>query len=556
MKQCRYCNSAFEVAPEDLDFYDKISPILAGQKYAVPVPTLCPDCRQQRRLTWRNERSFYSRFCDLCKKPVISIYSPENPFPIYCNSCWWSDKWDPKKYGRDFDFNRPFFEQFYELRKAVPQLAIMNDDGVNSENCAYCQDYAFGKNCYLVSGSWYSENSFYSNDGTNYNRFVCDCMDLKNSELVYESMNSSQLYNCAFLQTCENCSDCFFGYDLKGCKNCFGCIGFRQKEYCVFNQPYSPEEYRQRVAAYQLNSYIALQRIRNEYTQWSLQFPRKYANFRNCENSLGDNQYNCRNTVAFDIADADHCKFYFQGDKALNCYDITTSGRNQLCYEGDTVDDSYLTLFCLWCWKSKNMLYNDNCHSSNHLLGCISMHRVEYSILNKSYGKEDYEKLAARVVVHMQKTGEWGEFFPSELAPYGYNETVAQEYYPLSKEAVLARGWKWNDQDPREYLQQKYEIPDRIEEVSDSIVNEILACLLCRGNFKIISQELSLYRKMGLPVPRICSNCRHVARLARRTAYKLWQRACARCQKEIFTAYATDRPETVLCEDCYLAVVY
>jgi len=37
----------------------------------------------------------------------------------------------------------------------------------------------------------------------------------------------------------------------------------------------------------------------------------------------------------------------------------------------------------------------------------------------------------------MMKTGEWGEFFPASLSPFGYNETVAQEYFPLSREEVL-----------------------------------------------------------------------------------------------------------------------
>ena len=37
----------------------------------------------------------------------------------------------------------------------------------------------------------------------------------------------------------------------------------------------------------------------------------------------------------------------------------------------------------------------------------------------------------------MMKTGEWGEFFPSSLSPFGYNETVAQEHFPMSREEVL-----------------------------------------------------------------------------------------------------------------------
>ena len=33
----------------------------------------------------------------------------------------------------------------------------------------------------------------------------------------------------------------------------------------------------------------------------------------------------------------------------------------------------------------------------------------------------------------------YGEFFPAELSPFFYNETTAQEYFPLTKEAPLVK---------------------------------------------------------------------------------------------------------------------
>ena len=33
----------------------------------------------------------------------------------------------------------------------------------------------------------------------------------------------------------------------------------------------------------------------------------------------------------------------------------------------------------------------------------------------------------------MEATGERGEFFPVWLSPWGYNETYANDYYPLSR---------------------------------------------------------------------------------------------------------------------------
>lgn len=45
----------------------------------------------------------------------------------------------------------------------------------------------------------------------------------------------------------------------------------------------------------------------------------------------------------------------------------------------------------------------------------------------------------------MKSTREWGEFFPTELSAFGYNETVAQEYFPMTEKEVKVKGWKWYD---------------------------------------------------------------------------------------------------------------
>ena len=45
----------------------------------------------------------------------------------------------------------------------------------------------------------------------------------------------------------------------------------------------------------------------------------------------------------------------------------------------------------------------------------------------------------------MKSTKEWGEFFPTELSAFGYNETVAQEYFPMTEEEVKKQRWKWYD---------------------------------------------------------------------------------------------------------------
>jgi hypothetical protein len=97
-KICKKCNSSFDITDKDLIFYNKISPKFGDKKYTIPTPTLCPECIQQRKLTFRNERNLYKRKCDLIKKEIISIYSPNKSYKVYNREDWWSDKWNALDY--------------------------------------------------------------------------------------------------------------------------------------------------------------------------------------------------------------------------------------------------------------------------------------------------------------------------------------------------------------------------------------------------------------------------------------------------------------------------
>jgi len=121
-KSCLHCQVLFDITQADLDFYNKISPTFAGEKFPIPTPTLCPDCRQRRRLSFRNERRLYKRKCDASGKDIISIYRPDSDYVVYDQKIWWSDDRDPMKYGRDFDFTKSFTEQFGELMRVVPRM--------------------------------------------------------------------------------------------------------------------------------------------------------------------------------------------------------------------------------------------------------------------------------------------------------------------------------------------------------------------------------------------------------------------------------------------------
>ncbi|MFA6549866.1 MAG: hypothetical protein WCT36_00745, partial [Candidatus Gracilibacteria bacterium] len=190
-----------------------------------------------------------------------------------------------------------------------------------------------------------------------------------------------------------------------------------------------------------------------------------------------------------------------------------------------------------------------------NMFGCIAINRGKFCILNKQYSEEEYHAIFPKIIAHMTAAKEWGEFFPTQMSLWGYNETVAHEYMPLTKEQALAKNYKWKEQDKHEYKPQTTVVPDDIKQTIDSITKDLFACESCGKNFHIIAQELQRYRALNLPIPHTCPDCRHRNRISIRTARKLNSRTCSSCSAQIKTTYPPNFPKQVYCEKCYLSSV-
>ncbi len=159
----------------------------------------------------------------------------------------------------------------------------------------------------------------------------------------------------------------------------------------------------------------------------------------------------------------------------------------------------------------------------------------------------------------MKASGEYGEFFPIEASPFAYNESLANEQLPLSKNEILARGWNWQGDDEekaRSYVGPTHELAQRIEEVEASICEKILRCEATGKPYRIVEPEFRFYKRLKIPLPRVCPDVRHARRLLQRNPRVLWERKCQECQQEMMTSYAPSRPEKVYCEGCYGKIVF
>ena len=160
----------------------------------------------------------------------------------------------------------------------------------------------------------------------------------------------------------------------------------------------------------------------------------------------------------------------------------------------------------------------------------------------------------------MKQYWEWWAFFPASLSPFGYNETVANEYFPLSKKEAWKKWFNWSDYEapfPKvEKIIPAEKLPQNIEDIPDDILNWAIECEVTKKPFRIIKPELEFYRKHNLWIPKRHPDQRHLDRMNLINPRKLYERNCDKCIKEIHSTYHLDCDETVYCEACYKKEIY
>lgn len=572
---CQSCKEEFEIVADDFLFYEKMQ---------VPPPTWCPNCRMKRRLAYYVDilkPRMYARKCDATGKSLISMYPPNAEFPVYERSYWFSDAWDPMEFGRDYDFSKPFFVQFRELQKDVPRYHTYSN---NSTNCDYAKALTNSSNSYLSTG-WQNQDCLYT---SSMNCKECvDCWFMGDCELCYSCVNCEGCFRVLYSQYAYKCTDSAFLYDCKNCTNCFGCVNLRNKSYYIFNQPYSKEAYAKEIKKYDIRDRTVVENVRKKFDALKVRYPKVYAFTTNTVDSTGDNMQDSNHSqYCFDVWGLNNCKYSSLSAMMSDSYDCYDAGsESSLMYEasgsGDNLHNMAFVYFAgAGCYDSR---YLDLCTNVHHCFGCVGISKKSYCILNKQYSKAEYEKILPKIIKHMNaepyrdSLGRefcYGEFFPPELSLFSYQNTSAQDFYPLSKEEAQKQGYFWKDYDISHptIVKKASNLPTKIQDVGDDIIHEVIEDT--NGHpYKIIHQELELYRKVGIPLPTLCPVCRFGMRVASRNPMLLWKRKCAcsgdssmggvfrnaekhfhgnrSCPNGFETAFAPERPEIVYCKQCF-----
>lgn len=558
-RNCQNCKNEFTIDSDDFVFYGKMN---------VPAPTFCPDCRRQRRLAWFNLVNLFHRNCDLCQTRFISMYPPEADYVVYCPKCWWSDKWDWRDYGRDYDFSRPFFEQFNELMHQVPLLGLSINVNTTpgSPYNNHCADL---KDCYLTFNSDFSQECAYGVNVTR-NREVLDCSMVMDCDACYDCMclyKSNKTIGCrgnnrfcidsAFLRDCENCTDCFM------------CANLKNKQYCFKNQQLTKEEYQKIRQSYNLGSWVVYNNAKEEAEEFWKTIPPKPTWDTLSVNCTGSYMFECKNCYeCYDVANCEDCKYVMSLWRApqKNCYDISGFGYAiENCYEAGVAGE-FASNLRFTQESGIHLMDAEYCKlalGGKNQFGCISARKGENVIFNKQYSKKEFKELREKIIEHMNNvpfldkkgnTYEYGEFFPMELSPFPYNITFANLFDIKEKEEILSLGLKYQDKEDREYeiTLPSGKIPNTIEDISESILRETIGCSNCDKGFKLIELEFSFLKKMNLPIPRQCPFCRIHEKLT------IWvdnmtlkDRICMNCNTQFRTHYDENRAPNILCKECY-----
>ncbi len=538
---CSDCREEFGLTTQEQKFLKSIG---------MPCPQRCPECRARRRLIFRSDRGLYHRPCSCCGEPCIACYAPWIMLPIFCNACWWSDKWRAEDYGRNYQLGAPFALQFTPLFQTVPKCALYNFD---HENSSYCNFACHNKNCYMLFGSWFAE-SCYHGASVFESSYCVDSLFCGRNNWCYEVTQCMDCTETCYALNSDNCYDCRFIFDCRNCKHCYCCFNLRNADYHIFNKPVSPKEFQ------------ALRKtidgFRNKTAETAAVFAKyvrgnavhRWMVGRLHDNASGNYIENSRNIHrSFFIGDGEdliHTVRSYKGQK--NSMDIFGVSAGELIYNSSNLDFSFNCACCFGGEHNNDCAYCMECFHCADCFGCIGLRHKQHYIFNKQYAPDAYRVLRRQIAAEMLARGEWGEFFPPEASPYLYNETAAHEYYPLAEEQARCRGFGWQSPDARDYSEQTCELPDSIADAGDKLCSAVMRCTSCTRNYRLALAELSFYRRMTIPVPEHCPECRHAARMKLLNPVLVWERCCANCASPIVSSYAPSRPERVFCEQCYL----
>lgn len=486
-------------------------------------------------------------------KQIITILPQTVQFPIYAHDEFVSDNWDPLAYGQEYDSRRSFFDQLVELQAKVPHP---HRTGIKNVDCEWTDDWWESKNCYLSRSGYRVENLSYS-----YRiGFSRDGLDLTYGFNIEQSYDSTFNYRGWKLKYCFNTHDCTessFLYDCRSCNNCFMSWNLRNKSYCIMNQQYTKEEYFKKLSEYNLGSYAVVEKLREEFWKGVASDAVHRANLNTqvvaCRGNFMDQNKNCVD-CAF-VEQSDNCRRIIRGFETKDAIEAVSPGITEKTARSLLDQFSYGNSCVMYTTNCRYSMYLDACEDCEYCFGCVGLRKKKYCILNKQYTEVEYKRLLSEIKASMEKSGEWGQFMPFQMAYGGYNISLAQMMYPRTKEDALKMGVKWDESLAPVYTDaiSSSDLPDDIRDAQDSFTKQRVLCSETKLSYNIAPHELSFYKAHIIPLPRKHFDLRFYERFKTLSLmFRPQKGSCHYCKKEIEHFYDPQlRYQKITCVECY-----
>ena len=463
-----------------------------SQKFGVDVTKTDPLVLLRSIMAWYPNKKLYNRPSSKSGKSIISVYNENAVCPVYSHEEWYADNWESP--SLDIDLSKSFFEQFRSLQKIAPVVGLLSS---MQENAEYCQDSEGLKNCYLVFDALNCQDVYYSTRIYDSR----DCVDVywvMNSELLFDCVYMFNAYNCRYSFNCHFVTDGAFLFNCRNVKHAFMCSNLRNKEYCLFNKQVTKEEYEAFIAKVAWNDYQTMLKLKQQFINELIPAsPIPPAVLENCENVEGNYLKNTANSLnafeSFDLKDVYNVFQCAKGHDIAGAY--MCNDRVEKCFQcvatGIAVFD---VRNCAFVWHSSFMEYCYLCLSCQNCFGCIGLRNKQYHIFNKPYSKEAYEQKVKELREAMKARGEYDQFFPLDLSPFPYEDTIAFDLFDSKDISVFSA---------------ESNLP--VAAINDS--QAIQTCPISGKQFKYIAQELAFYEKHKIPLPRLSPALRYRQRM-------------------------------------------
>ena len=293
-------------------------------------------------------------------------------------------------------------EFFKELNRIIAARPKISTQVLHSENVEW------GHNCYYCKNLYWSFDNLKCNDGS----YVYDSMSTVDStdvdycteaQLCYDSVDAFKCYNSAFLENCANLRDSWYSVRCNGGNDLFGCVGLKNKSFCIFNRQLTEQDYRQKVEEYKK---WPQDKVWSVVRDLEKRYPVTQTNEMYNENSsYGNYVYYSKNCyLCFDTSNCQDSGYLYNCVDQKNCFDLTyCSNDNQLAYEATDSGQIFNSNYIVWSANITDSWYLLDTANMKNCFGVSGMAHKQYMFLNRQLSKEEYERITSEVLADILK---------------------------------------------------------------------------------------------------------------------------------------------------------